>query len=162
MLSHRQQQVERLYFAAKERNAAERGRFLQEMCAGDAGLRQEVESRLQQDVVLPVFCDSPETLAYVPERSRSTNVPSLAPGTRIGVYEVVMLLGAGGMGQVYKARDTRLGRPVAIKVLSETLGQKRSGPPPHRAGSKSHFTSEPPAHLHAVPTSAITRRSTIW
>jgi len=42
---------------------------------------------------------------------------ALAPGTRLGVYEVVSLLGAGGMGEVYKARDARLDRDVAIKVL---------------------------------------------
>ena len=42
---------------------------------------------------------------------------SLAPGVRLGAYEVVALIGAGGMGEVYRARDTRLGRDVAIKVL---------------------------------------------
>ena len=42
---------------------------------------------------------------------------SLAPGTRLGAYEIVALLGAGGMGEVYRARDTRLKRDVAIKVL---------------------------------------------
>lgn len=41
----------------------------------------------------------------------------LAPGTRLGVYEVVAAIGAGGMGEVYRARDARLGRDVAIKVL---------------------------------------------
>src|SRR5262245_49448085 len=44
---------------------------------------------------------------------------SLAPGVRLGPYEVVRLIGAGGMGEVYKARDVRLDRTVAIKVLSE-------------------------------------------
>jgi hypothetical protein len=46
----------------------------------------------------------------------------LTPGTRVGPYEIVALLGAGGMAEVYRARDTRLGRDVAIKVVSEALG----------------------------------------
>jgi serine/threonine protein kinase len=46
---------------------------------------------------------------------------SLAPGTRLGPYEIQSPLGAGGMGQVYKARDTRLDRMVAIKILPEAL-----------------------------------------
>ena len=50
----------------------------------------------------------------------------LAPGTRVGPYEVVALLGAGGMAEVYRARDTRLGRDVAIKVVSEALGTDRA------------------------------------
>jgi Tol biopolymer transport system component len=46
---------------------------------------------------------------------------SLAPGSRVGPYEVIALLGAGGMGEVYRARDTKLNRPVAVKVLSNEL-----------------------------------------
>ena len=42
---------------------------------------------------------------------------AVTPGTRLGVYEIVALIGAGGMGEVYRARDPRLGRDVAIKVL---------------------------------------------
>jgi serine/threonine protein kinase len=45
----------------------------------------------------------------------------LTPGARIGVYEIVTAIGAGGMGEVYRGRDTRLDRDVAIKVLPETF-----------------------------------------
>src|SRR6266567_7012927 len=48
---------------------------------------------------------------------------SLAPGTRIGPYEIVAPIGAGGMGEVYRARDTKLDRDVAIKVLPESFAQ---------------------------------------
>ena len=49
---------------------------------------------------------------------------ALSAGTRLGPYEVLSLVGAGGMGEVYKARDTRLNRPVAIKLLSPDVAQR--------------------------------------
>ena len=52
---------------------------------------------------------------------------SLNPGTRIGPYEIVGALGAGGMGEVYRARDTKLNRDAAIKVLPETFARDADG-----------------------------------
>jgi serine/threonine protein kinase len=49
---------------------------------------------------------------------------SLTPGTRLGPYEIVAPIGAGGMGEVYKARDTRLDRIVAIKVAAKEFGER--------------------------------------
>jgi eukaryotic-like serine/threonine-protein kinase len=48
---------------------------------------------------------------------------AVSPGSRLGRYEIVSLIGAGGMGEVYRARDSKLGRDVAIKVLPETFAQ---------------------------------------
>ncbi len=50
---------------------------------------------------------------------------ALTSGTRLGLYTIVSPIGAGGMGEVYKARDTKLGREVAIKVLPEAFEQDR-------------------------------------
>src|SRR5450759_2491430 len=55
------------------------------------------------------------------KRNDVQTVMGLATGTRLGVYEIVGSIGAGGMGEVYRARDSRLGRDVAVKVLPEVL-----------------------------------------
>jgi serine/threonine protein kinase len=48
---------------------------------------------------------------------------SLAAGTKLGPYEIIAPIGAGGMGEIYRARDTRLGREVALKVLPESFSR---------------------------------------
>ncbi len=68
---------------------------------------------------------------------------SLSPGVRLGAYEILALIGAGGMGEVYKARDTRLDRMVAIKVLparvASSPARSRAYPVSGPAGTHPHF-----------------------
>jgi serine/threonine protein kinase len=70
----------------------------------------------------------------------------LAPGTRLGPYEVVSLLGAGGMGEVYRARDPRLGRDLAIKVLPPDLARDETRRRRFSAGSARGIGAQSPEH----------------
>src|SRR5262245_40602960 len=82
---------------------------------------------------------------------------SFSPGARLGAYEVIVLIGAGGMGEVYRARDTRLGREVAIKVLPAGVAAdperlQRFEQEARAAAALNH------PNILAVSTSASTRR----
>ena len=107
--------VSEIYHAALDRPPDQRAAFLDEACAGDPELRSEVQSLLAADAEAGRFLTTnPETAMDTQDIS-----PVRAPltGRILGAYEVLSLLGAGGMGEVYLARDTRLGRNVAIKLL---------------------------------------------
>ena len=109
----RRQQVEELFHAALEREPAERGTFLSQACRTDPELRAEVESLISAAEEPGSFLDSP-----VYEPTVETSTPSLV-GQSIGRYLVISLLGRGGMGEVYLARDTQLDRKLALKLLPE-------------------------------------------
>ena len=71
---------------------------------------------------------------------------ALAPGSRLGLYEVVGALGAGGMGEVYRARDSKLNRDVAIKVLPARVRGRRRPPRALQARSAGARLAQPPEH----------------
>src|SRR5271154_2867953 len=116
MNSDRWKQIDSLLQAVLERPPGERDAFLRHASAGDQALEREVRSLLTSQQEAGNFLESPAVEAVVraialdhgegsPENPRESS-GSLAPGAQLGSYEIVAPLGAGGMGEVYLARDT--------------------------------------------------------
>lgn len=118
--SDRWQRLESLFHEAAGLEPAARGAFLEERCAGDITLREEVESLLASADQPMDFIQRPiQHAAQSVVESRRPSV--LRPGMKFSRYEVIASAGAGGMGQVYLARDTQLRRNVALKLLAPNL-----------------------------------------
>src|SRR3569832_126606 len=113
--------IEVVYHAALDRPPDERRAFIAAACQGDDGLRQEVE-----DLVSRHRPSGEHPLDRPAWKAPGDSNAGPAPGTRLGPYEILASIGAGGMGQVFRARDTRLDRTVAIKVSLERFSDRFS------------------------------------
>src|SRR5881396_3253774 len=123
MTPERLREIEKVFHEARERTPAERDAFVARACAHDPTLRREVESLLAQ----PPAGMIDEPVGALVAELVTPRAPRLAPGSSVGPYRIERLLDAGGMGEVYRARDTTLGRDVAIKILPRhfTADQER-------------------------------------
>jgi serine/threonine protein kinase len=120
VLIDRWHEIETLFHAACRRPAEERRVYL-ESATDDEELRREVESLLANEDQAALFLESNED-----EAATEAIEARLPAGERIGPYVVVEFMRAGGMGEVYKARDTRLDRTVALKFLPHAFAADRS------------------------------------
>jgi serine/threonine protein kinase/Tol biopolymer transport system component len=118
MNPERWQRISTICDAALDVPDNERDTFLAEACAGDATLRQEVQTLLVHDQGISPL-DQPVWVAD----NLLVQPATLAIGETVGIYRIDGILGAGGIGQVYRAKDTRLGRSVALKVLPDDLAR---------------------------------------
>src|SRR5262245_9034864 len=125
MNPQRDQRIQAILQGALRHDAAERTDFLDEACAGDDSLRREVESLLRA----PEQPRGPQESTTVEHDSLLGREfqPAANSGGTVGPYRILSRLGAGGMGEVYLAEDTRLGRRIALKLLplSLTSDEKR-------------------------------------
>lgn len=119
MHPERWQQISRLSHAALDHHPGKRAEFLDQECGEDNELRREVESLLARDPSAQHVLETP-ALEVAARMVRSV---SAAPAveSQVGSYRIESLIGQGGMGTVFRARDTRLNRSVAIKFISDDL-----------------------------------------
>ncbi len=117
--SDRWRDVEHLYHQALELGVSERAAFLAEIGDRDDGLRRDVQSLLDHEAAAAHFLEG--SAFVLAARDLADSRRTRLEGRQVGGYAIVTMIGAGGMGEVYRARDSRLDRDVAVKVLDPSI-----------------------------------------
>ena len=143
------EQVRTLFHSALDCPREQRGAFLTERSDSDEALRHEVESLLAAHDAAEGFLDEPLP-GPTSDHDALASTPRLAMGSRLGAFEILDLLGAGGMGEVYRARDTRLDRFVAIKVISSELALDSRGRDRFEREARAHRQADASTYLHGL------------
>jgi len=138
MITHdRWQRIKAIFNSAQDRPPAERADFLNEVCRDDPSVREEVEALLTADAGNDDFLSYP---AYEFAAGMLAGEPSeFRAGERIGRFEILCSLGAGGMGQIYLAHDANLGRKIALKLIAREFATDKRRV--HRFEQEAHAAS---------------------
>jgi len=116
--------VKEIFVDVLRQKPADRSRFIEERCSGDMGLQADVESLLSSHNSSESFLESPAVGEVAEVLAAETS--KLKDGDFLKHYRIIKQIGAGGMGEVYLASDTKLGRKVALKILSESFESGQS------------------------------------
>lgn len=108
--------IKEIFHSALDHPPGERSAFLNKVCGNDTAMREELEALLTADADNETFLSEP---AYeFAAGMLSDEAREFSPGQEVGQYKIECFLGAGGMGQIYEAHDTKLGRKIALKFIS--------------------------------------------